>query len=192
MISYAWSVVHTADRIWQPAVALLEPASPCITLFMHPPRFAAWWGLLDGLVSVLCGAAVGAWVDSQPRLLAASRMYLLQVRRQALSSCIQSTVTVAVVGLLSCVHPRRVGKQLLAAAVQQNCSCSRSSPPPLAFACCRTAAWQLARRPRWACCGPPYAAGQCSGRAWPSQWRQGRQARWAHWAARCPVGNVWE
>lgn len=39
---------------------------------------AAWWGLLDGLVSVLCGAAVGAWVDAQPRLVAASRMYMLQ------------------------------------------------------------------------------------------------------------------
>lgn len=76
--------VHMVARIWQPAAALLEPSSPCITGALQPPRFAAWWGLLDGLVSVLCGAAIGAWVDSQPRLRAASRMYLLQVRRQVL------------------------------------------------------------------------------------------------------------
>ncbi|PRW32971.1 TPR repeat-containing isoform B [Chlorella sorokiniana] len=57
------------------------------------PRAAAWWGLLDGLVSVLCGAAVGAWVDSQPRLHAASRMYLLQ------NSCVAASAAAAL-GLL--------------------------------------------------------------------------------------------
>ena len=59
----------------RPVSAATHSSLPCSA----PPRpFPAWWGLLDGLVSVLCGAAVGAWVDSQPRLVAASRMYLLQ------------------------------------------------------------------------------------------------------------------
>jgi hypothetical protein len=44
------------------------------------------WGLLDAGVSVLCGAAVGRYVDSLPRLTAATRMYLLQNLALAVSA----------------------------------------------------------------------------------------------------------
>ena len=57
-----------------------EFAVGLVMLELHPSSLllVAAWGLLDGAVSVLAGAAVGAWVDRQPRLAAATRMYLLQ------------------------------------------------------------------------------------------------------------------
>jgi len=57
-------------------------------LELHPSSlsFVALWGLLDAALSVACGAAVGAYVDSRPRLVAASRMYLLQNSCVALSA----------------------------------------------------------------------------------------------------------
>lgn len=61
------------QRGWEFTVGLLM-------LELHPSSLVlvALWGLVDAAVSVLLGASVGTWVDSQPRLAAASRMYLLQ------------------------------------------------------------------------------------------------------------------
>ena len=69
------------QRGWEFAVGL-------IMLELHPSSLAlvALWGLLDAALSVLCGAAIGGWVDRQPRLVAASRMYLLQNSMVALSA----------------------------------------------------------------------------------------------------------
>lgn len=55
----------------------------------------ALWGLLDSALTAACGGAVGAWVDRQPRLAAASRMYLLQ------NCCVAASAGTALVLLLS-------------------------------------------------------------------------------------------
>lgn len=64
----AWS-----QRGWEFTVGL-------IMLELHPTSLVlvATWGLLDAALSVIGGAAVGRYVDGQPRLVAASHMYLLQ------------------------------------------------------------------------------------------------------------------
>jgi iron-regulated transporter 1 len=63
----------------------------CVGLIMLELRPAslllvAVWGLLDAGAAVAFGAAVGRYVDSRPRLAAASRMYLLQNAALAVSA----------------------------------------------------------------------------------------------------------
>lgn len=64
---------------------------------LHPSSlvFVALWGLLDSALAAACGGAVGAWVDRQPRLAAASRMYLLQ------NICVAASAATALALLLS-------------------------------------------------------------------------------------------
>ncbi|KAL4422722.1 hypothetical protein ABPG75_008919 [Micractinium tetrahymenae] len=78
------------QRGWEFNVGLLM-------LELHPSSlaFVALWGLLDSALAAACGGAVGAWVDRQPRLAAASRMYLLQ------NCCVAASAATALALLLS-------------------------------------------------------------------------------------------
>lgn len=92
------NVVHEVGYIWLGSYCMLQVG--LIMLELHPSSLllVAVWGLLDGALSVLCGAAVGAWVDRQPRLVAASRMYLLQ------NSCVALSAATALALLWSSVR----------------------------------------------------------------------------------------
>ena len=70
----------------------------CLELRPSSLALVAIWGLLDAALSVACGPALGAWVDRQPRLRAASRMYLLQ------NSMIGASATIALCLLWSPRH----------------------------------------------------------------------------------------
>lgn len=75
-----------------PALPACLPAAE-----LHPSSlaFVALWGLLDSALAATCGGAVGAWVDRQPRMVAAARMYLLQ------NCCVAASAATALALLLS-------------------------------------------------------------------------------------------